>query len=436
MTGLKRTLGFWALLAYGVGDILGAGIYALVGKVAGAAGDATWLAFGAAMGVALLTALSYAELASRFPRSGGAATFCREAFGAEWLALFIGWLVLCSGTVSMATVSRGFAGYLGLFLPGISLPVVVVAFLSLLGLINFRGIRESSGANILCTAIELSGLLLVAAAGAWFLARAGDPTPATGIPSAPAGPPVALPAILQGAALAFFALIGFEDMVNVAEEAHEPERNLPRAILGAVIAAGGLYMLVGLVAVRVVPPAELAGSPAPLLSVVQRAAPAVPPQLFSVVALFAVSNTALLNFVMGSRLVYGMAQERLLPRALGRVHPSRGTPHVAIGAILVAAVALALSGSITLLAGTTSTLLLAVFIAVHAALLRIKRRPGSGRAPFTVPAFVPVLGACSCLGLVACMPAGSLPGALLLAGIGGVIVLGRRLWGGGRTQDG
>ncbi len=407
-----------------MGDILGAGIYALVGKVAGAAGDATWLAFGAAMGVALLTALSYAELGSRFPRSGGAATFCREAFGSERAALLIGWLVLCSGTVSMATVSRGFAGYLGLFLPGLPLPVVVAVFLSLLGLINFRGIRESSRANILCTAVELSGLLLVAAAGAWLLARAGAPS----VTLAPQ--PVPFPSVLQGAALAFFALIGFEDMVNVAEEAHEPEKNLPRAILAAVAVAGGLYMLVSFVAVRVVPPAELAGSPAPLLSVVQRAAPAIPTQLFSAVALFAVSNTALLNFVMGSRLVYGMAQEGLIPRVLGRVHPSRGTPHVAIGAILVAAVALALSGSITLLAGTTSTLLLAVFVSVHAALLRIKRRRG-GPAPFRVPAFVPVLGICSCLMLIAYMPAGSLPGALLLAGIGGIIVLGRGLWGGG-----
>ncbi len=393
--------------------------------MAGAAGDATWLAFGAAMGVALLTALSYAELASRFPRSGGAATFCREAFGAEWLALLVGWLVLCSGTVSMATVSRGFAGYLGLFLPGLPLPVVVVGFLSLLALINFRGIRESSGANILCTAIELSGLLLVAAAGAWFLSRAGT----LSVPAAPQ--PVPFAPLLQGAALAFFALIGFEDMVNVAEEAHDPEKNLPRAILAAVAVAGGLYVLVSFVAVRVVPPAELAGSPAPLLSVVQRAAPAVPPHLFSAVALFAVSNTALLNFVMGSRLVYGMAQEGLLPRVLGRLHPSRSTPHVAIGVILIAAVALALSGSITLLAGTTSTLLLAVFIAVHAALLRIKRHPESGPAPFTVSAFVPVLGVCSCLGLIAYMPAGSLPGALLLAGIGGIIVLGRGLWSGG-----
>lgn len=394
--------------------------------MAGAAGDATWLAFGAAMGVALLTALSYGELSSRFPRSGGAATFCREAFGSEWVAVLIGWLVLCSGMVSMATVSRGFAGYLGFFLPGLPLPVVVAAFLSLLGFINFRGIRESSGANILCTAIELSGLLLVVVAGAWFLSGAGIlPVPAT-VPQ-----PVPLPSVLQGAALAFFALIGFEDMVNVAEEAHDPEKNLPRAMLAAVAVAGGLYMLVSLVAVRVIPAAELAGSAAPLLSVVQRAAPAVPPQLFSAVALFAVSNTALLNFVMGSRLVYGMAREGLLPRALGRVHPSRSTPHVAIGVILFATIGLALSGSITLLAGTTSALLLAVFIAVHAALLRIKRRPGSGPAPFRIPAFVPVLGICACMGLVASMPAGSLSGALLLAGIGGIIVLGRGLWSGG-----
>lgn len=405
-----------------MGDILGAGIYALVGKVAGQAGGATWLAFGAATGVAILTALSYAELGSRFPKSGGAATFCREAFGTEWAPLFIGWLVLCSGMVSMATVSHGFAGYLGRFLPGLPLPVVVAAFLSLLGLINLRGIRESSGANILCTAVELSGLLVVVAAGAWFLLRAGAPPALEPFPRA-----VPVPSILQGAALAFFALIGFEDMVNVAEEAREPEKNLPRAILAAVAVAGGLYMLVCFVALRVVPAVELAGSPTPLLNVVQRAAPAVPPALFSAVALFAVSNTALLNFVMGSRLVYGMAQEGLLPRPLGKLHPSRSTPHVAIGVILLATVALALSGTLTRLAGTTSGLLLAVFVAVHAALLRVKGRRESRPVPFAIPAFVPVLGICSCLGLMVYLPAGSLRGALLLAGIGGVMVLARGL---------
>lgn len=424
MTELKRSLGFWALLAYGVGDILGAGIYSLVGKVAGAADAASWLSFGVAMGVAALTALSYSELAGRYPRSGGAAVYCREAFQTEWPAFLVGWLVLCSGMVSMATVSRGFAGYLESFLPRLPYPLVAAGFLFLLAAINFRGIRESSGANILCTLVELSGLFLVIFVCLGFVFQVGDLFITSG---AEVARPVPLPALFQGAALAFFALIGFEDMANVAEEAHRPERDLPRAMLAAVAIAGGLYMLIGYLAVRVVPPAELAASPAPLLAVVRRAAPNVPPRLFSAVALFAVSNTALLNFVMGSRLLYGMAKEGLLPAALGSVHARRQTPHVAIGVIFLAVVALTLSGGITFLAGTTSSLILAVFILVHASLLVIKRRTGDGPAPFRVPVFVPLLGIFTSIGLLTYMPSGSLKGALLLAGLGGLLFPARRL---------
>jgi len=418
--GLRRSLGFWALVAFGVGDILGAGIYALVGKVAAVAGEACWVAFMVSMGVAAFTALSYAELGGRFPKSAGEAQFCREGFRAGWLAWLIGWLVLCSGIVSMAAVSRAFAGYFIGWLPQVPAPVVIIGFLLALTGINFLGIRQSSTANIICTVIELSGLLFVVIAGLLFL---GGDHPAT---AAPPVEPVAWSGILQGGALAFFAFIGFEDMVNVAEEVHAPERNLPRAILCAVGFAGALYLVVAWVAVAVLGPSDLAASSAPLLDVVRRAAPAVPVGLFTLIALFAVTNTALLNFVMGSRLLYGLATQGLVPRWLGAVHPTRQTPHRAIALVMAVAMALALSGTIVLLAGTTSVLLLAVFVVVNLSLAVIKRRPGeSAVGGFRVPWLIPVVGACTSLGLMAFVPPHTVRVALVIAALGVVLYAAR-----------
>lgn len=404
---LSRILGFWALAAYGVGDILGGGIYALVGKVAGAAGPLCWASFAIAMGVALLTALSYAELVSRFPKSGGAAVFSQEAFRAGWLAFVVGWMVLCSGIFSMATVSHAFAGYLGNLLP---VPArafwVAPLFLAGLSLINFRGIKESVRVNALCTLIELFGLAVVVAAGAWFLSRSG-PLPGAEAAAQTAG----WQGLFQGAALAFFAMVGFEDMVNIAEESKDPEREIPKAMLTAVTVAGLLYVAVSFVSSRVLPAQQLAGSEAPLLAVVQRAWPLFPGWLFAGVALFAVSNTALLNSVMSSRLLYGMAQDRLIPAWFGSVHPSRHTPHHSILTVLAVSTALALSGTILQLAGATSTLVLLVFTVVNIALLKIKRDSSRPQPSFRVPWPVPALGIAASLWLLTHMPPASLAGA-------------------------
>lgn len=415
---LQRVLGFWALVACGVGDILGAGIYALIGKVAGVAGAGCWVAFLISLGVAALTALSYAELGSRFPKSAGEATFCRQAFRSGGISLGVGWLVLCSGVVSMATVSRAFAGYSQTFLPALPTPLLIVGFLLALTAVNLRGMRESSWANLFCTAVELSGLLLVIGAGWWYLTRPGPASPQPPPPN-----PAAWGDLLAGAALAFFAFIGFEDMVNVAEEVKAPERDMPRAILLATGIAGFLYIAVSFLAVRVIPPAELAQSKAPLLEVIRQAAPFVPAGLFSLVALFAVANTALLNFVMGSRLLYGMSQERLVPAWLGAVHPRRHTPHRAILILLAVALTLALSGSLTFLAGATSSLILIVFAVVNASLLVVKSRSTSPPALFSVPKIVPALGVVASLGLAAFVPLESWLRALILVGLGALLAL-------------
>jgi len=426
---LKRVLGFWAIVAFGVGDILGAGIYALVGKVAGVAGTYAWAAFAVSMSVAAFTAFSYAELSGRLPKSGGEAAFCQKAFRSNWIPLLIGWMVLCSGMVSMATVSRACAGYVGTFLPGLSVPLVIIGFLLVLTGINFWGMRESSIANLICTGVELFGLLIVIIAGICFLSGSqGTQTVVNSTASIP------WTAILKGGALSFFAFIGFEDMVNVAEEVKEPERNLPKAILTALFVAGGIYMVISFMAVLVVPPAELAASKAPLLEVVQRGAPWFPVGVFTVIALFAVSNTALLNYVMGSRLVYGMSQQGLLPSKLGSLHPSRQTPHIAMIAILVVVITLALFGEIVALSGTTSTLLLLVFFTVNMSLIVLKRRSDERVISFRVPLVVPLIGAVASLGLIAFMPPKSLKSAVLIVLMGLVIVALNQIRGKGRTS--
>ena len=420
---LKRTLGFWALLAYGVGDMLGAGIYALVGKVAGYAGHLAWVSFALAMLAATLTACVYAELASRYPRSGGAAYYCDRAFRRPELSIFIGWLVLCSGLVSMATASRAFAGYLTELVPALPFTVGVCCFLLLIGAIAFRGIRESSTSNIVCTSIELTGLLIVIVTGLSFIFGSGAPQPGPAVTAEAAEATAWLPVlILQGAGPAFFACIGFEDVANVAEEVKSPEKTIPRALLGAMAIVGIVYMLVAYIATSAVPPHVISESKAPLVAVIEKTAPWAPLKLFSAIAMFAVANTSLLNCVMASRLIYGMARENLLPEWTGRVHPTRQTPYIATLMVISVALVLAVTGTVAPLAGTTSLLLLTVFIVVSCALLVVRRRE-PGYTGFRVPWPVPAGSILICAVLIVYSQYTSMAIALGIGIVGAVIAL-------------
>lgn len=414
---LRRELGPRALAVYGIGGMLGGGIYALVGEVAGLAGSWSWLSFLLAMVVAAPTALVYAELAARHPRSGGESLFAKVAFGGETAPLLVGWMVLLSGIVSMAALARAFAGYVQDVLPGVPTSGLVVAFLAGLGLVNLRGIRLASAANILCTIVEVSGLVLVVVAGAAFFA--GDqPAPP---PVTPGTAPVGALAVVHGAALAFYAFIGFEDMVNVAEEVRQPRRAYPVAIPLALVFVGVLYAVVVFVATAAVPPADLASSAAPLTLVVERGADRVPSEAFALVALFAVANTALLNFVTASRLAYGMSNEGLLPGWVGSLHRSRRTPHRAIAAIFVLALSLALSGGVGFLAGATSFLLLTVFFTMNLALVHIRREGDDTTQGFRCPAYVPWTGMALSAGLAFFVPSKAILAALAIVA-GGVLV--------------
>ncbi|MBP9733035.1 MAG: amino acid permease, partial [Candidatus Omnitrophica bacterium] len=388
--GLKPVMGFWAIVLFGVGDILGAGIYGLVGKVAGLVGPAAWLSFLSALIVAALTGLTYAELTSRIPRSAGAAAYTQDAFGRKRLSRCVGFLVVFSGIVSMAAASHAFAGYFAVFAGGLPKGAVLAGFFVLLTVINLRGIRDSSIANIVCTMIELTGLLIVIAAGWRFLGQ-------TNVLEVVPAPEISVPAaLLQGGVLAFYAFIGFEDMVNVAEEVRDARRVLPWAILTALTIASSLYILITIIAVSAVPYRELAASGAPLTAVVAKGFPNIPPQFFSGIAVFAVANTALLNFVMGSRVLYGMSSQGLLPGFLSKVHAATGTPRRSILLVGALGLLLAATGSFTVLAQSTSVILLSVFLLLNLALLALKRKTGKSPGTFTVPWIVPALGAASC----------------------------------------
>lgn len=391
---LKRSLSQFALIAYGVGDILGAGIYALIGKVAGLVGNAAWLAFAFSFVVASLTGLSYAELGSRFPRSAGASVYSLKAFRSPLLSYFLGFLVLMSGAVSMATVSHAFAGYLTALWPQVPPWTVMLLFFLTLTVINFWGIDESSLTNIFCTAVEITGILIVILAGCKSFGRVDYLEMVTPVEKSSFG------SFFQAGVLAFYAFIGFEDIANVAEETQEPEKSMPRAIITSLAIVAVLYLLTALAAVSAVPVHELQGSSAPLLLVVQKGFPWIPQGLFTLIALFAVTNTALVNFIMGSRLLYGMAREGLMPSFLSRVHPRRQTPHFAIGIVVLIATLLALTGTLVILAQSNSLILLTVFFFMNVSLIVIKFRPKEPVPTFRVPLWIPFLGGLSCIFLI------------------------------------
>ncbi|MGA5443429.1 APC family permease [Streptomyces griseoincarnatus] len=391
-TALKRALTTPLLYFFILGDVLGAGVYVLVGQVAADAGGAVWVPLVVALLLALLTAASYAELATKYPRAGGASHYATRAFG-PFAGFVAGFCMLAAGIVSVAALARGFGGdYLSAF---VTLPVALVAvvFLALLALVNARGIKESTRANVVATVVEVGGLAVVVVLGAWLLLRGdGDLGRLTDLGTPEKG---AAAAVLSGSVLAYYSFVGFETSVNVAEETRNPRRSYPRALFGALATAGAVYVLVGLAASAAVPTAQLAGSSGPLLEVVKEAG-GVPPKLFSAVALVAVANGALLTGIMSSRLAYGMARDGLLPGVLTKVLPGRRTPWAAIAVTTGLAMLLALTGSVATLASTLVLLLLVVFLMVNTAVLVLRRDPGESDH-FRTPVVLPVLGIASCV---------------------------------------
>jgi len=397
---LHRVMGPWLLLLFIVGDILGTGIYALTGQVAKQVGGVVWLPFLIAFVVALITAFSYLELVTKYPKAAGAALYTHKAFGIHFITFIVAFAVMCSGITSASTASRAFAvnfsSAFGLGLEGgTGIIWLGLAFMAIVAIVNFRGVGESVKANVVLTCVELTGLLIVIVIGLWAIgAGQGDVSRITQFET-PEGVSAFWP-VIAATTLAFFAMVGFEDSVNMAEETKEPSRIFPKILLAGLLITGVIYVLVSISAVTLVPPAELGEGEAPLLKVVEAGAPAFPIGIFAFITMFAVANSALINMLMASRLVYGMSREHVLPPVLGRVHSGRRTPYIAIAfTTLLAFGLITFVGSVPQLGGTTALLLLCVFTIVNVTVL-VLRKDKVAHEHFRAPTILPVLGAISC----------------------------------------
>lgn len=394
---LKRSLNLPLMLFYGLGTVLGAGIYALIGAIAEAAGMAAIWSFILAAPIAALTAATYAELSMRLPYSGGAAVYAERAFKSRSLTVIVGFAVILTGIVSAATLTRGFAGYLPILvdMPG---PVSMTLMVAAMAVLTVWGIRESVTAVAVITCVEIGGLLLV-------IGLAGDSLgslPERWAEMLPTG--AGFGGLIAGTVLAFYAFIGFEDMVNVAEEVKDPRRTMPRAILLTLAIATLLYVLVALTAVLALPLSTLAGHPAPLAAVLEQHGSGYG-SLISLISIVAVVNGALVQIIMASRLLYGLGREYSWLARFALLHAGRRTPVFATLLVSACVLGFALWLPLAQLATLTSLILLLIFTLMHAALIRIKSLHREERGLW--PRWVPWLGLLLCGGLLSARLAGA-----------------------------
>jgi len=394
---LQRSLGLWLSVLYGLGVTIGAGIYVLIAPAVARAGAHAPLAFLLSALVMAPSAATFAELSSRMPRSAGEATYVRAGFGSDALARLVGLLVIAVAIISAATVSRGSAGYISEFIDEPQALIVGAVVLGL-GALTAWGIKESVTFAGAMTLIEVGGLLIIIAVGTTyhapeFVHRLPEAWSGFGEPGAWAG-------VFGAVLLAFFAFTGFEGLANIAEEVKNPARTLPLAIFLTLVIVTLLYMLVVWVALIAVPHVELAYSPAPLSLVYERVTGASP-AVITAIAIAATVNGIVVFMVMGSRVIYGMASQDLLPAWLAKVNRRTHTPLAATAIVVAAVLMLALAFPIEDLAEASSRVTLAVFAFVNAALIKLKRDalpPPAGS--FVVPIWVPVLGLAASLGLL------------------------------------
>ena len=369
---LKPILGPVQLIFYSVGVIVGAGVYSVIGSAAGLAHQSLWLSFVVGAGVAMLTALSYAEMATSFPVAGAEYVYLRRAWpGADWLAFSVGSILLLGGAATAATVAMAFAGYLRVFVdvPAIAAAGLLLAFCTALGI---WGLRESSWLNIAFTLIEVAGLMMVVAAALWSDAR---------LPSQPAG---AEPAVLAAAALLFFVYLGFEEVANLAEEVRDPARDLPMALFVSLGVTTALYVMVAVAVVSIAATADLAASEAPLATAIENVWPRAG-NLLSGVALFATANTVLITLIATSRLAFAMGRDGEIPSVFAKVLPGRLTPWMATLLTFGLAAVLLPAGSVKILAEISSFAALLAFLSVNVVLIVLRYRMPDHPRPFRVP---------------------------------------------------
>lgn len=426
---LKRVMGPGLLLLFIIGDILGTGIYALTGTVAKEVGGAVWLPFLLAFVVAVMTAFAYLELVTKYPHAGGAAVYTNRAFKNGFFTFMVAFTVTASGITSSATASRAFAEN---FMKGFGLgdqaglvTLIAVGFIALVMAVNLWGVGESVKANIVLTVIELSGLLLVIFVGFLAMVNGKADFSRTLVFETPHDKGMFL-AVSAATSVAFFAMVGFEDSVNMAEETKNPSQIFPKIMLTGLGITGVIYVLVSLTAVAIVPVGELTQTGAtPLLTVVQMGAPGLPfGAIFPFISMFAVANTALINMLMASRLLYGMAKQGILPPVFGAIMKSRQTPWFSIVfTSVLAAVLITFVGQVSQLGGTTALLLLGVFTITNVAVL-VLRKDTVEHDHFTAPTGIPIVaGLCTfyLVGPWTGRPLEQFQIALVLLGIGAVL---------------
>lgn len=386
MSELKRTIGLPLLLFFGLGNILGAGIYVLIGKVAGEATMYTPIAFLIAAIVAGFSAFSYCELSARYPLSAGEAIYVEEGFHIPTLSRLTGLLIAFAGMVSAATISRGFYGYFHYFfeLPEV---FVIAGIILLLGLLAIWGIAQSVSAAALLTVVEIGGLLLIIWAGKDYLYNIPEQIDVL----LPPMQSITWNGILLGTFLAFFAFIGFEDMVNIAEEVKDPKRTLPAGILLALFIATVMYALIALIAVLALDHNTLAESDAPLAAILASTSD-INPKIISIIGIFAILNGALIQIIMASRIFYGMANKNWLWKGLAVVNDKTQTPVRATWLVIIIIMSLALWFPLESLARGTSYLVLIVFTLVNISLLSIKRKQATVEGVIQIPMWVPTIG--------------------------------------------
>lgn len=387
MIELKRVLGLPLLTFYGIGMILGAGIYSIIGSAVGVAGESVWLSLIFAAITATLAALSYAELATMFPVVGGEYIYLKQAFPKnQWPAKTIGLMMAFAGIASASTVALSFGGYVQHFL---QVPILLIAILVLLifTLISIWGIKESSVMNLIFTMIEIFGLLLFIYFG---MQSSTFGQALFSLPSA---------ATISGSSLIIFAFFGFENLVNFVEETKEPEKNLPRAILLSILISTILYLLVTLAALSLLPLEELSQSKAPLSDALRLKSPKAASILASI-ALFATANTILISVIASSRILFGMSRNKDLPKIFSKMLAKRKTPWMAAIIICFTAIILLFLNKIELLASLSSFFILISFVAVHIAIIKLRLDKPLLKRHFRTPLSIyeiPVLPVCGIL---------------------------------------
>lgn len=389
---LKRVITFPLLIFYGLGTIIGAGIYILVGKIAHEAGDFTLYSIAIAGTLALLTALSYAELSSKFPQSAGAALYVHKAWNTPILSGTMGYGLALTGIVSSATITNGCIGYLNVFLPDANNTLAIILIVIAMTALIVYGIKESLTVIAIITIIEIGGLFLVIS-----IAATGeiDYQSVNNLFTLPTTMPN-INGILLGSFIAFYAFLGFEDMVNVAEETKSPAKTMPRAVIGSVLIAIVLYIAVSIAATASMPLEQLANSKAPLSDIVT--SNGYSPHLITAISLIAVINGALVNMIMSSRILYGMANQGLAPKTLARVNVKTKTPINASIIVALFVLAFTLGLDLTSLATLTSFLTMTVFVFVNAALVKIKCTKTQKEADtLDLPIILPIIAAAASL---------------------------------------